>query len=219
MCIPGDATAPEYNRQLFAALLEHGKALGGIPCRPESWAIDAGGTNFDPVIRFAGESARLCGIPAWGYTGRGWSKYRPWGKTLVEGQRREQCHGCLDQKEGRHIRWVAWNTDYWREVAQKAWLGEVGAPGAVSLFDGQHGEFANQIVAQPLLKKGVGLSGGTEWIFKPDNLCGRHDFGDAMAQGYAAAAFGGIGTGGRVEPKASTGPARVLVYRPSMGRR
>ena len=28
---------------------------------------------------------------------------------------------------------------------------------------------------------------------------GRNDFGDAMAQGYALAAYGGIGTSGRVE--------------------
>ena len=193
MSIPANAPAPEHNRQLFAALVEHGRALAGLPCRPEQWAVDAGGANFDAAIRFAGESARLCGLPCLGFTGRGAKAYKPYGKTLVPGQKREQCHGCHDIKEGRHIRWVAWHADYWREIAQRAWLGEVGAPGAVSLPAGRHHEFAQQVASERLLGKGeIGGQLLWNWVTLP----GRHDFGDAMAQGYAAAAFGGIGTGG-----------------------
>jgi hypothetical protein len=213
MHIPGDAPAPEHNRQLFAALADHGRALAGLPCRPESWAIDAGGANFDPVIRFAGESARLVGIPSMAFTGRGAKAYRPYGKTLVPGQKREMCHGCLDRKEGRVIRWVAWHADYWREISQRAWLGEVGAPGAVSLFAGHHGEFAQQVASERLLGKGeIGGMLLWNWVTQP----GRHDFGDAMAQGFALAAYGGIGTGGGAGMKTATSaPARVLTSRPS----
>lgn len=193
MAIPGNLQAAEHNRLIYQALLDHGKALGGMPCRPDAWAIDAGGTNFDAVIRYSGESARVCGIPSNAFTGRGSKQYKPYGKTLVPGLKREQCHGCLDRKDGRVIRWVAWNADYWKEVAQRAWLGDIGSPGAVSLPAGQHREFATQITSERLLGKGD-VGGMMLWNWA--TLPGKHDFGDCMAQGYAAAAFGGIGTGG-----------------------
>lgn len=195
LAIPGDTAAPEHNRQLYAELAAHGKELGAMPVRPDFWAIDGGGANFDAAIRWAGESARVCGIPCMAFTGRGTKNYKPYGKTLVTGQRREQCHGCLDRKEGRIIRWVAWHADYWREIAQRAWLGDVGSPGSVSLFYGQHHEFAKQVTGERLLGKGE-VGGQLLWNWA--TLPGRHDFGDAVAQGYAAAAFGGIGTGGGV---------------------
>ena len=194
LAIPSDAPAGEHNRQLFAELTKHGRFLASIHGRPESWAIDGGGTNFDAVIRFAYESARLTGIPALSFTGRGAKNYRPYGKTLVPGQKREQCHGCFDVKDGRQIRWVAWNADYWREVWQRAWLGDGDLPGSVSLPAGQHYDFAMQVAGERLLGKGE-IGGQLLWNWR--TLPGKHDFGDAGAQAYAAAAFGGIGTGGR----------------------
>jgi hypothetical protein len=198
LAIRSDLPAPEFARQLFGQLTAHGRFLASLPCKPEAWGIDAGGAQFDAVVRFASESVSLCGIQAYAMTGRGWKAYKPYGKTAIQAQIREQCHGCMDQKEGRRIRWVAWNSDYWKEIAQRAWLGEVGSPGSISIPTGDHRELSDQIVAQPLLKKGIGLSGAMEWIFKPDNLCHKHDFGDAMAQGYALAAFVGFGTGGAI---------------------
>ena len=193
LSIPGDTPAPELARALFEQLAIHGKALAGLPVVPEVWAIDAGGANFDAVIRFSETSARLCGIPAHGFTGRSAKFYRPYGKH-VSGTPREQCHGCLDRKLGRHIRWVAWNSDYWKEVAQRAWLGEIGSPSAISLFDGLHSEFAAQVSNERLLGKGdVGGQTFWNWVRVP----GRNDFGDATAQAYALAAYGGTGTGGQ----------------------
>jgi hypothetical protein len=194
LAIPGDLPALELGRRLFAELTAHGKALAGLPVGAESWAIDAGGGNFDGVLAFAAAASRVCGIPALGFTGRGAKNYRQTGKTAA-GPFREQCHGCLDHKDGRAIRWVAWNSDFWKECAQRAWLGEIGAPGALSLPAGIHGEFAAQVTNERLLGKGD-VGGLTFWNFK--RLPGRNDFGDALAQGYALAAFGfGIGTSGR----------------------
>jgi len=192
LAIPGDAPAPELAQGLFDQLAIHGKALAGMPVVPEVWAIDAGGAQFDPVIRFAQESSRLCGIGAHGFTGRGAKNYRPYGKT-VSGALREQCHGCLDKKHGRNIRWVAWNSDYWKEVAQRAWLGEIGSPAAVSLFDGLHSEFSMQVCGDKLVGKGD-VGGQTFWNWH--RAPGKNDFGDAMAQAYALSAYGGVGTGG-----------------------
>ena len=205
LSIPGDTPAPELARALFEQLTIHGKALAGLPVAPEVWSIDAGGANFDAVVRFAESSARLCGIPAHGFTGRSAKFYRPYGKH-VSGTVREQCHGCLDRKEGRLIRWIVWNADYWREVAQRAWLGEIDSPGAVSLFDGLHSEFAAQVSNERL--KGKGDVGGQmfwNWVRAP----GRNDFGDAMAQGYALAAYGGTGTAGQAQRRKKA--ARVII--------
>jgi hypothetical protein len=49
------------------------------------------------------------------------------------------------------------------------------------------------------------------WITQP----GRHDYGDCMTMAYAAAAWGGIGTGGKAAEAKSGKVARVVVARPS----
>lgn len=210
IAIPSGLPEPEFNRRLFDELAAYGKALSSTPLRPDVWGIDAGGSQFDAVVRFCGESVRICGIQAVAMTGRGWKNYRPYGKTMVAGQKREQCHGCLDRKDGRVIRWVAWNSDSWKEVAQKAWLGDIGAPGAASLFAGLHPEFSTQFCGEKLISKGD-VGGQTVWIF--NTVPGKHDFLDAAAQGYALAAYNGIGTGGEIikqKPKVS-----FFVSRPS----
>jgi len=196
MHIARDVTTEELKRKLFDELQAHGKELAGMPVVPEFWAIDGGGANFDGVIRFAGESARVCGVPAAAFTGRGFDKYNEYGKTFLKGQpRREMCHVRADVKDGRHIRWIPWQTDYWKEVMQRACLGDVGAPGAMSLPKGYHNEFATQICASKLIAKGE-FGGKMAW--KWHEVPGKRDFHDAMGQGYAAAAYLGIGTSGQV---------------------
>ena len=195
LSIPGNTSAPELARQLFEQLTIHGRALAAMPVHPQFWGIDGGGAQFDAVGRFSDQSAILTGIPSLAFTGRGARNYRQYGKTMVPAQRREQCHGCIDRKQGRVIRWVAWNADYWKEMAQRAWLGDIGAPGAVTLYEGKHAELANQICGDKLLGKGE-VGGQMIWNFT--RVPGRNDFGDAMAQCYAVSAFQGIGTGGSV---------------------
>ena len=170
-----------------------------MPVSPETWAIDAGGKNFDPVIRAAAESARSCGIPAAGYTGRGWKHYRESGKTYQKGQpQREYCHIRSTIKDGRKIRWIVWHSHRWVEIMQRAWLGDLGAPGACSLPDGRHREFATQICGEKLQGKD---DVGGEMVWNYHTVPGRHDFCDALAQGYATAAYGGIGTGGQQQQR------------------
>lgn len=207
--IARDATAAELQRRLHAELTQHGKALAAMPTVPEFWAIDAGGAQFDPVIRFAEQSTQLCGIRAMGFTGRGAKNYRQYGKTAIKSQRREQCHGCIDRKQGHIIKWVAWNADYWKEIAQRAWLGDAAAPGAVTLFDGKHYDFAAQVCADKLLGKGE-IGGQMLWNFV--RVPGKNDFGDAMAQGYAATAYQGIGTSGGALVKVKK-KANVIIRR------
>ena len=100
-------------------------------------------------------------------------------------------------------RFIAYNQHYWCEVAQRAWLGSVGAPGSCSLFKktkGDHSEFAEQICREKLIEKFDGKA-GTVWVWHSQP--GWHDYGDAMYMAYVGAAWLGIGTAGTVPVKAA----------------
>jgi hypothetical protein len=196
--IPGDLPAAERHRRVFDALVAHGKQLAAASCKPEAWHIDASGEYFPTVLRFADRSVQLCGIQAVGSTGVGAKNYRVGGKSML-GQAREYCQMRSDETDGRRRKWFAWQADHWKEIAQRAWLGEVGSPGSVSLFRGNHSTFADQITREKLRGKGD-VGGMTLWNWH--TAPGPHDYGDVMAQAYAAAAWQGIGTGGQqVKPK------------------
>lgn len=201
MQVGNGATEAEKARAIFEALVQHGRQLAELPCRPEIWMVDAAGAQFDVVLRFAAESSRLCGINAVAATGRGARNYRPYGKTVL-GKPREQCHLAADV-HGR--KWVAWNADYWRELAQRGWTGSVGAPGSCSLPRGHHRTFAEQICREQLAGKGE-VGGQTVWTW--NSLPGRHDYGDCMAMCYMGAAYGGIGTSGMQNQKPRRAPRR-----------
>ena len=201
-------TPAEYARSLYPELVSHGKSLAGAPFRIEAWAVDAGGAQFDAIAPYSDRISDAVGMPVMGFTGRDSKRYRPWGQSAVRSQVREQCHGCMSIKGGTRIRWVAWNTDHWGEVAQRAWTGAEGGPGTVSLYAGTHTEFAQQICTQKLTGKGE-IGGAMHWNWV--KLPGKNDFHDAMAQCYALAAYEGIGTGGAMPAKKK---ARVVIRRP-----
>lgn len=190
--ISGEFTKGETDRAIYEALVQHGKQLASAPCRPESWFIDAGGAAFDVVLRFCAESVRLCGIQAIACTGRGARNYRPYGKQVI-GKQREGCHMASDPT-GR--KWIAWNADYWREMAQKAWTGSIGAPGSCSLPSGHHRTFAEQICREQLQGKAE-VGGQMVWVWSTQP--GPHDYGDCMGMCYMGAAWAGIGTVGVVQ--------------------
>lgn len=187
-----DIPDAEFHRLLFAALVAHGKEISALPIRPDVWHIDAGGKQFPAVLRFVAESTRLCGLQAFAHVGTPREKYRPYGKAVV-GQPREYCHMRSDIADGRRRLWIARHKDYWLEVSQRAWLGEIGSPGSLSLFAGHHGEFAAQVARYKLMGKG-NVGGEMQWNWH--TAPGPHDYADVVAQAYAAAAWQGIGTGG-----------------------
>ena len=207
----------EYSQSLYPEIINHGKAIAGLPesCRPEMWALDAGGDQFDAITPYADRIAKATGLSVMPMTGRQGLKYYAYGKTAIKSQVREHCHGCTDIKGGIRLRWVAWDACYWGEVAQRAWLGAAEAPGRLSLYNGKHYDLARQICNKRLVAK-EDKGGKMEWTWQ--NVPGKQDFHDAMAQCYALAAFGGLGTGGQEAKRAASGPARVLVSRPSQRR-
>jgi hypothetical protein len=186
-----EATEAETARAVYEALVAHGKQLAALPCRPETWGFDARGWHLDTALRFGGESVRACGLQAIPTMGFGAKAYRPYHKSRI-GQPREQCHLAADAM-GR--KYVAWHADYWREQAQRGWTGSMGSPGSCSLPTGHHEAFAAEICREQLQGKGeVGGQMFWNWHTQP----GPHDWGDCMAGSYMLAAFGGIGTGGRI---------------------
>ena len=191
MSAPQTMTATEIKTETMRQLNAHGEELARLPYRPERWIIDGGGTPEGTVVDFASVSQRTCGIQAVAAFGRGARNYRPTaGKHQV--LIREQAHEVI---ASRLKRWIIWNADYWREMAQRSWTSTIGAPGSCELPAGRHVEFAEQLCREQLTGKGE-VGGRMVWIWR--TLPGAHDYGDCMAMLYAMAAVQGIGTGGQV---------------------
>jgi len=187
-----DSAIPEAEkaRQLFDGLCRAGEMLADSASRPAIWGIDAGYMG-QVVRRYADTTGRKCGMQIILCRGMDGRRYRPGFKAI--GHPREQCHMTEWPQIGRGL---AWNADYWKEVMQRAWLGDIGKPGSCSLFRGDHRGFAEQIWRERLMGKEV-VAGVPVHVFA--RVSGRHDYGDAMAQSYALAAYGGIGTTGEQE--------------------
>jgi len=191
--VPKDLPEPEAKRRVFEALVRHGQELSTLPLlrngqtmRPGLWIVDAGFMP-DVVRRYAEGPARTLGMPVMPARGFNFDRYRPSPKNCI-GSPREMCHLTESPVAGR---FVAFNACYWREVSQRAWLATPNAPGSLSLFEGKHAEFSEQVTRERLLEKLHGEF-GTVWRWR--TAPGWHDFSDAVTMAYVAAAWGGIGT-------------------------
>ena len=136
------------------------------------------------------------GLPFRVFASRGYAahKYVIRKATLV-GSPFEQCH-ITETHLGQ---FMAHNADYWREIMQRAWLGEVGTPGGATLFKADpryHISFADQICSERLRQKYQTDAGiRWEWTRQPGS---QNELGDAMTGCYVAAAAFGLTTGGQV---------------------
>jgi hypothetical protein len=163
----------------------------------------------DVVRRFCEGPGRALGFPVTPARGFNADKYRPDGRSTI-GKPREQCHFTESAVVGRFL---AFNSCYWREVCQRAWLATPNAPGSLSLFEGRHVELAEHVCREKLLEKLQGAFGPVwRWRTAP----GWHDYLDALVMCYVGAAWGGIGTAGEAVLRPRRG-ANVIIYRPSRG--
>lgn len=219
-----ESGAPEIERKkaVYEALVAFGASVARLPFVAEVGSDPApvagtlmidGGYFGDVVRRYVEGPGRTLGMQvmsAKGFHGscNAKARYQPTARFLI-GRPREQCH----MSEGPVLgRFVAFNACYWREVWQKAWLAAPGNIGGLDLFAGRHREFAAQLTREQLAQK-INTPLGPIWDWRSEP--GRHDFGDAVSLCYVGAAWGGIGTGGRVETKRAPSAARVLIARPS----
>ncbi len=193
MSIPHETTEIEKRRIVYEHLGAHGREIASLPCRPNFWAIDGGGTPEGCVIQFAFNAPQICGLQAACTFGRGWKTYRPTAKASYRVRVGEQLHKVSERRDRQ---WIVYNADYWREIAQRGWTGEPGAPGSCSLPKGLHTDFAVQVTREQLAGKDD-VGGRTVWVWASQP--GPHDYGDCMHMAYMAAAMSGIGTGGQVQ--------------------
>jgi len=164
----------------------------------DAWGIDAGGTYFDTVHKFARNAADL-GIPfrIVPMTGRAGMNWNPRVGTRVKEAQNDTVE-CGDRdQDGNRRRWVFFNANVWKENAQAAWKPEIGSPGGLSLFDGgavHDGPrgIATQIANEYLVSKSL-KCGKWEYKWKTREP---HDFGDVMAMIYAISAYLGFNSTG-----------------------
>ena len=193
--IPKNCNESEAKRLMFEALVHHGKTVASLPLarggqlvKPDLWMID---TRYMGAVvrRYIEGPGRTCGVRVISFLGFDSNRYRPTPKNVI-GKPREFCHMGHTEHSGRFI---AANSDYWREVSQRAWLGTPGAPGSLSLHEGQHYEFAEQVTRVKLVEKLIGKYGA---VWRYETAPGWHDWSDAVHMAYVAAVWCGIGTQG-----------------------
>jgi hypothetical protein len=189
---------PAQSATASLAALEQVRAKAGL-CGADVMFYDARG-NWAPrgvALSYAlapDQTNQVRIVPA-----EGWPNeyYRPTHRTAVRAF--EGGHESRDKVDGRTRVWVAWNADHFAETVLRAWLATPGAPGSLILYAGEHDhEFPEQCSMKRLVGK-LQTSKGTryDWADRP----GDQDYHDAVAMAFAAASYGGIGTGGMVQQK------------------
>lgn len=200
--VPANATETERNQMVFAGLGVLIKQLeafrftrGDQPAKLDAFCIDAGSAT-DAVYEFCRVTrAQFKLIPSRGFSA---SKYMPIPSKTI-GVIREGCH----MQDGATAAFLAHNADKWREIAQRAFVADPGAPGSCTLFGGRplaHRMFAEHICNERLLDKATGEK---FTMYKWHHLPGYNDWLDALVGCFALAAYQGLTTTGRpsVMPK------------------
>jgi len=179
----------QYHIAVYEALVRHGREIAANPCKPKYWIIDAGGAQSKPVKKLAEVSLDLLGlnvIVSYGRAGKAFkqslSKKTKSGEEWFEGRERRE-------------KWLIWNTDYWREVAQRSFTCETGSPGGTTIFKSHsHREFAEHICRKKLEAKGM-IGSQMMWSWRVDP--GKDDFADMLNMAFVGASYiGNIGTAG-----------------------
>ncbi|HRT58257.1 MAG TPA: phage terminase large subunit family protein [Candidatus Paceibacterota bacterium] len=165
---------------------------GGAQVRPSLFLIDAS-YEAETVHRFceAWRGPFRC-MPA---IGRAAHRYR-WSKATLVGRPAEQAH--VQRPQSRLCPYVMANVDHWREVAQRAWLAEVGEAGGCTIHavanPRAHVPFAEHVTAEKLAQKYETELG---WRWEWTHAVGSHwDWGDALTGCWVAAALEGLSSGG-----------------------
>ena len=170
---------------------------GGAQVRPSLFLIDAS-YESETVHRFC-ESWRgpfRC-MPA---IGRAAHRYR-WSKATLVGRPSEQAH--VQRPQSRLCPYVMANVDHWREVAQRAWLAEVGEAGGCTIHavsnPRAHVPFAEHVTAEKLAQKYETELG---WRWEWTHAVGSNwDWGDALTGCWVAAALSGLNSSGMESQK------------------
>jgi len=164
------------------------------PVRLALFLIDLG-YERDVVMRFTTQSRYPFRVVASG--GRASHKYFV-NKAKLIGRPFENCH--IEKANDGSGHYLVFNSDVWRETAQRAFLADVNAPGGYTLHftedPRQHRHFAEQACAEKLSNK-YSTDQGLRWEWR--HIPGSHwDYGDALTGSWVAAAACGLSASGIV---------------------
>lgn len=150
---------------------------------------------FDAVTLFTKNAFQLVGLPACAMMGRASHVFNPFVRTRLRDavNKTVLCGDAQEHvKSGAGKKYMFWNSDFYRETVQKAFLAKIGAPGSCTLFDGttdEHTEYAMQVCNERLLLIQHKKDGRDIYSWKSREP---HDALDATAQAFAVAASQGI---------------------------
>lgn len=198
---------------IYGALCRHGEQLLMHPNHAPQWIIDGGGAQSNVAKKFSFEWNRkhpeMSVIVAYGRAGKS-ARVSARNETI----RKRGADGswilCRDRDaQYGWTEWLLWNADQWREIMQRAWTCDTGAPGGATLPNGHHREYCEHLCREKLKGK-IELNG--RMIYDFEKSAGMNDYADATNMCYVLADVNGIGSGG-VKPQKKL--AHAVIYRPS----
>jgi len=169
--------------------------------QPDIVLIDCGYKD-DVVHRFAAwaRASKTYSFFVSPSVGRANKKYS-YKKDMLIGRPFEECHIQRTQKDPNKF-YCVFNSDYWRETSQRAFLSDPGAPGGCTLFAAanqiEHRDFAAQVVVEKLYDKKP-LGGIMQWDWRLP-AGSPNDWGDALTGCWVGAAAKGLSASGQVAP-------------------
>lgn len=209
----------EYNEAVYDKLAMLGKEIKALNLKIDGWGIDASGVPFDAVTLFAKNSMKLVGIPACAMMGRASHIFNPYVRTRLRDaiNKTVLCGDAQEHvKAGAGKKYVFWDSDFYRETTQKAFLAKVGMAGSCTLFKDKpeaHSEYAIQVCNERLLLIQHKKDGKDYYSWKSREP---HDALDATAQAFAVAASQGIsGLNSRNVSRSQT-PIKRRIHKPKI---
>lgn len=211
-----DMSETQKEQIIFGALWKHGEQLLAMPKHGKAWAIDGGGAQSTVAKRMAYEwNKKHPEMPIYVLYGRSGKSARISARNETIRRRGTDSSWILCRDKDPlygWTEWVLWNADHWREIMQRSWTCETGAPGGATLPSGNHREYAEHICREKLRGK-VELNG--KMFYDYEKSPGRNDLGDATNMCFMLADLMGIGNDSK---KGQTSVRVAPMFRPSQRR-
>ena len=206
----------QYNQAVYNALGKIFKRLQELGLKINAVGIDAGGRNLSAVCEFAKNSINVYGIPSCGMIGRASTNFNPYVKSRLRNAVGRTVL-CGDQKEhlkaGSGYKFMFFDSDHFREIVQRSFLVETGAPGSCNLYKDlplEHVEFANQVCNEQLRWKKSKGDGRIEYNWRSKEP---HDYLDTLAMVRAIAEHEGLSAVQITTPSATHKQLKTMVKR------
>jgi hypothetical protein len=185
MRVSQDMPEPERKRRVYESLVLVGKQLKHLNITLDTWGVDCGWER-DTVMEFCRNSLSTTEIKAVPMRGCPSKYYRAKGKdsTGVTGEMADE------RMDKSRVKYIMFDQGYWIEAMQKSFFGSIGANGTLSLYKGDHTEFATQVCNEEVI--GSAVMNGIKIVETIAH--GQHDYGDACYMCFVAAGFKGYGT-------------------------